>query len=203
MSIWERLLEVGNKSLGLKGVPFIRTNEQRKGVEDEEYWTIQVRIDHRGTEQVPDNWKKLTRKYAGSEAVVLFTQEQMEKFLLRSLRLPRTREVYLELYSWEDTTDSLLGKMQWVAREDEEVFGGAMNYWALQVEWPSNVSFTISSAKKNGRDVVPEVVDFEECEEVVLFLTPSDLEVGLERAERNPEDVASFLKEHALRDIMD
>lgn len=203
MSFWNRLLEIGNKSLGLKGIPFLRTNEDRKHSEDDEYWTIQVHINSEGLDEVPDSWKEYTQEYAGEEAVVLFTQEQLEKFLFRSIRLTRTRDEYLEKYAWDDTSDALLGELRWVSRKDEEVFGGANWYWALQVEWPVNVSFTVSSSAKEGRKVLPQILDFEEAEEIVLFLTPSDLEVGLKRAERNPEDVASFLKEHALRDMMD
>ena len=200
MSFWEKLLKIGNKSLGLKGIPFLRENAERRGSENPDYWVIQVYIN---AGQVPSHTSEKVKSYLGQETVVIFTQKQMEGFLYRSIKMPVTRDAFLEKHSWENTTDDLLGDFYCVDRIDGVRFGTASQYWAVHLEWPTNVSFELSKARIGNKQVLPSVVDFEEADEVVLFLTSHDLSVGLDRAERNPEDVALFLREHALRDMAD
>lgn len=79
----------------------------------------------------------------------------------------------------------LLGK-PFLVNNLERRFGEAPQYWAVQFEWPVDYD----DEKLKGQ-------------EVVVLITPFELERMLKRAQKNPEDVARFLKDHELADMVD
>ena len=79
----------------------------------------------------------------------------------------------------------LLGK-PYLIHNLQAKFGASTQYWAIQLEWPKDYD----DEKK-------------EAQETVILLTPPELERALNRAKKNPEDVAVFLKDHAVQDVVD
>ena len=79
----------------------------------------------------------------------------------------------------------LLGK-PYLIHNLKAKFGESSQYWAIQLEWPKDYD----DEKKVA-------------EEVVILMTPHELERALERAKRNPEDLQMFLKDHAVQDVVD
>lgn len=79
----------------------------------------------------------------------------------------------------------LLGKPYLIDNRNY-TFGSSPVYWAIQLEWPE----TYDETKLEG-------------EEIVILLTPHELERVISRAAKNPEDVISFLEKHAIQDSID
>lgn len=88
---------------------------------------------------------------------------------------------------WSILTKSLglLGKPVEIPNKQRR-FGSALSYIAIQIEHDGKYD----SAFSDG-------------EEEVLLFTRAEIDRARTRAEKNPEDVVSFLEDHKIRNLVD
>lgn len=96
---------------------------------------------------------------------------------------------------WSRTLGKSLGLNGkfYVKKNLDPIMGEAPEYILMKCEAPSDMVVESLSEEQH----------FKNGEEVVLAFTPHEFLKALDRAMNNPEDIAEFLKQHALEDLLD
>jgi len=176
-------------SLGLLGKPYEVVNRDRLFGAASRYWAIQIEWGI-PPEQLFATSDDLLRwddnKIAQEETVILLTEREFGHVIARGIKNKEDFESHIE--GVEDTNE-LLGKAVFKNNEDPKP-SALKHYWYVLIEFPYAC-------------FVHDRFQFAAGNETLLLLTPHELEGALYRSARNPEDIVSFLREHASEDLVD